>query len=54
MCPWLNEKNYLNNASEVYKKYKLDPNLPDPGYHTSPESQVEIAREITEWFKKYF
>ena len=54
MCPWLNEKKYLNNASEVYKKYKLDPNLPDPGYHTSPESQVEIAREITEWFKKYF
>ena len=50
---WLEDK---NNITEVIHNFimQVDPKEPDPGYHTSPEMQVDIANFVIDHYNKYF
>jgi hypothetical protein len=49
-CKWISEKNYLDNhryVNDFVNNFKIkNPNMHDPGYHTPPEYQVEIANSV--------
>jgi hypothetical protein len=59
-CPWLNERNYLDNFQSFQLQYNKNLDLAkkkadweDPGYHTLPEDQVNMSEQIIQHINQY-
>jgi len=59
MCPWINEKTYLypkivNEITRFQLDLSKEDNWIDPGYHTLPKAQKEIADVVLAHFETFY